>query len=445
MYSEDNTRNKKWDANTHDRTNFPLIGKHRTVPCGDCHLEGVLQGTPTSCEACHWIRKKDDRYNLQLGLHCGDCHTPLDWKAIRPGAWNHAQKTGYPLTGSHRILDCFQCHKNNNFSGLSNDCYNCHKEEYNSVTEPNHLAAQFPTDCSLCHTGTTWNVTNYSHTSFPLNGSHLTADCSSCHKNGVYSGTPTQCVACHLDEYNQAREPNHLQAGFSTECQICHGIDAISWQGAILDHNLVWPLRGAHLSLACNECHANGYDLPQNCYGCHQADYQATTDPNHLEAGFSTNCEICHGIDAITWEGAVFNHNQIWPLQGAHQHLDCAECHSHGYDLPRNCYGCHQADYQATTNPNHITAGFPTNCEYCHFPTHLSWSQAVFNHNFPIYSGKHAGLACTDCHLTANYNVFSCIDCHAHSKNKMDGIHKKVTGYVYQSQACYSCHPQGVE
>ncbi len=373
LYPEEKTKEKKWDTIAHDQTNFPLIGKHRTVPCGDCHLKGVLQGTPTSCEACHWIRKKDDRYNLQLGLHCGDCHTPHDWKSIRPGAWNHEQKTGFSLKGSHKILDCTQCHKNNIFSGLPDDCFYCHEKDYNNTTEPNHLTAQFSTDCSLCHVSTTWNATNYSHSGFPLNGSHKTAVCTSCHQNGVYAGTPTQCVACHLNEYNQVQ------------------------------------------------------------------------DPNHLEAGFSTNCEICHGFEAISWEGAVFDHNLVWPLQGAHRTLDCTECHANGYNLPQNCYGCHQADYQSAQDPNHITAGFPTQCEGCHFPNHMSWSQAVFNHNFPINSGAHAGTACTDCHLTANYNVFSCIDCHAHRKSRMDGIHNHVPGYVYNSQACYSCHPQGTE
>ena len=373
LHSKEEIQKKKWDAITHDNTNFPLTGKHRTVPCGDCHLKGVLQGTPTDCEVCHWIRKKDDRYNLQLGLQCGDCHTPHDWKTIRPGAWNHEQNTGFPLQGAHRILDCAQCHGNKVFSGLPVDCFSCHQQDYQNATDPNHLAAQFSTDCSLCHNSTAWDMTNFAHSGFPLKGNHLTAPCSSCHQNDVYSGTPSQCVDCHLEDYNQAN------------------------------------------------------------------------DPDHREAGFSTSCEICHGFEAVSWQGAVFDHNQIWPLQGAHSTLDCSQCHSGGYNLPQNCFGCHQADYQATTNPNHISAGFPSQCEYCHYPTHISWTQAVFNHNFPITSGEHAGFACQECHLTSNYNIFSCIDCHSHNKSKMDGIHNKVSGYVYNSQACYGCHPQGNE
>ena len=76
------SQQKKWDAVAHDKTNFPLKGKHRTVACSECHVKGVMQGTPTDCEACHWNRKQDDRYRLQLGHHCADCHTPFDWKRI---------------------------------------------------------------------------------------------------------------------------------------------------------------------------------------------------------------------------------------------------------------------------------------------------------------------------------------------------------------------------
>lgn len=364
---------KKWTVQAHDKTNFPLIGKHRTVPCGDCHLNGVMQGTPTSCEACHWYRKKDDRYQLQLGIHCGDCHTPFDWKKIRPNSWNHEQASGFPLQGTHRILDCGNCHKNNILIGGPDDCFSCHQDDYKKAKNPDHVKANFSTDCKLCHSCFSWKISDYPHQSFILKGNHKTTDCSSCHKNGLYTGTPSDCVACHLDDYN------------------------------------------------------------------------ATTDPNHKQSGFSTECQICHGDNALTWEGAVFNHDLVFPLLGAHRNLDCSECHASGTNPPQNCYGCHKADYEAAQNPNHRASGYPTNCESCHLPSHVSWSQAVFNHQFPINSGVHAGYDCSECHTTANYNQFSCLGCHAHNKNRMDSQHRNVSGYSYNSQACYSCHPRGQE
>ena len=43
-----------------------------------------------------------------------------------------------------------------------------------------------------------------------------------------------------------------------------------------------------------------------------------------------------------------------------------------------------------------------------------------------------------------NYAQFSCIDCHQHSnQSEVDSHHSQVSGYVYDSQACLTCHPQG--
>src|SRR5512143_1899483 len=78
-----------WTAESHDRTNFPLTGKHRTLGCRECHINLVFEGTPTDCEACHWIRRQDDRYSLRLGTRCSDFHTPQSWKNVDPALWSH--------------------------------------------------------------------------------------------------------------------------------------------------------------------------------------------------------------------------------------------------------------------------------------------------------------------------------------------------------------------
>jgi hypothetical protein len=52
---------------------------------------------------------------------------------------------------------------------------------------------------------------------------------------------------------------------------------------------------------------------------------------------------------------------------------------------------------------------------------------------------------CADCHtVPTNYSAFSCINCHAHSPQSIvDAQHTEVSGYSYNSAACYRCHPQG--
>jgi hypothetical protein len=66
---------------------------------------------------------------------------------------------------------------------------------------------------------------------------------------------------------------------------------------------------------------------------------------------------------------------------------------------------------------------------------------------FPIFSGKHDGEwnDCAECHTTPNdYTLFSCIDCHEHDDPaELASDHSGVSGYVYESNACYACHPDG--
>ena len=51
----------------HNQTTFRLEGRHQAVPCESCHLNGQFRGTPSTCFDCHWVRRKDDRYQTRLG------------------------------------------------------------------------------------------------------------------------------------------------------------------------------------------------------------------------------------------------------------------------------------------------------------------------------------------------------------------------------------------
>ena len=144
-------------------------------------------------------------------------------------------------------------------------------------------------------------------------------------------------------------------------------------------------------------------------------------------------------------------HDNYYVLRGAHLVIknDCFKCHMGSYSgTPNTCFGCHSTEYNNTTNPNHVSAGFPTACESCH--SENAWIPSTWDHDnmyFPIYSGKHRNewAQCIDCHTTAGvFTTFSCIDCHEHNdKAEVDDDHDKVTGYSYNSSACYSCHPTG--
>ncbi len=104
------------------------------------------------------------------------------------------------------------------------------------------------------------------------------------------------------------------------------------------------------------------------------------------------------------------------------------------------------SDYNSTTNPNHASSGFGTDCAQCHDES--AWGNATFDHDdqfFPIYSGNHNGEwnACTECHTNPNdYSVFSCIICHDNQADLADE-HSEENGYSYNSNACFNCHPNG--
>jgi len=128
--------------------------------------------------------------------------------------------------------------------------------------------------------------------------------------------------------------------------------------------------------------------------------------------------------------------------------LDCIACHDQGYmGTPTDCIACHESDYN-NADPNHAAAMFPTDCTLCH--TTVGWEPSTFDHDglyFPIYSGRHRGEwdTCQDCHIGGNFQTFECIDCHEHNQADTDDEHDEVNGYVYESQACFSCHPDGRE
>jgi hypothetical protein len=358
--------------------------------------------------------------------------------------FDHLKLTGFALTGAHVPLLCTACHIGGKFQGTPATCVGCHLPNFQKAASPNHVQAGLPQTCQICHNTSAWQPASFNHntfTKFPLTGAHVSVPCSSCHINGKFAGTPTDCVGCHLKNFQGATNPNHVQAAFPTDCSVCHS--TASWLGATFDHSKTgFPLTGFHTTVSCGSCHVNNnYHLTAAntaCVSCHLTNYQNTKTPNHAQVGFPPQCELCHNTSA--WTGATFDHNKTtFPLTGFHITVACASCHvNNNYTtLPTDCYGCHKANYDATTNPNHKSAGFPTTCATCH--TTASWLGATFNHTW--FRIPHNNAQCADCHSNStNYTVFVCTVCH--TKAQTDPKHNGVRGYVWNSTNCYQCHKQ---
>lgn len=437
-----------WNSSNFNHDFFPLTLGHAIFDCKACHHTNNFSDASGLCSSCH-MQDYNSAINPNhavenISTSCTDCHTTGAWT---PSTFDHSI---FPFAGSHLPIanNCNQCH-NGNYANTPNTCNGCHMPEFTATTNPNHSAAQFPTDCAVCHDETAWVPSSYNHnTIFPLLGAHAAVtNCNDCHHNN-YTSTPNTCSGCHMPDYTAAVNPNHSTAQFPTDCAICH--DETAWIPSSFTHNL-FPLLGAHATISnCNDCHHGNYtSTPNTCNGCHMPDYTATTNPNHTAAQFSTDCAVCHNESA--WTPATYNHSNF-PLVGAHASItNCNLCHNGNYtNTPNTCAGCHMPDYNATTNPNHSASGFSTNCATCH--NESGWTPSSYDHDamfFPIYSGKHNGEwnACTDCHTNAgNFAIFSCIDCHEHNnQNSVNNDHNGVSGYSYNSNACFNCHPDGSE
>lgn len=138
-----------------------------------------------------------------------------------------------------------------------------------------------------------------------------------------------------------------------------------------------FPLRGRHATVACRDCHADleFVNTPNKCQDCH-------ADLHRRKNG--AECELCHNTNG--WQVSIHNineHQDRFPLIGAHAVVDCYSCHKVGtvgqfnrFGLSTDCYSCHAKAFDTAKVPNHRAGGFSTDCRECHLSMD-SWSGAV--------------------------------------------------------------------
>lgn len=354
---------------------------------------------------------------------CSLCHKGGSWnELVDDFTFDHEAETGVALVGAHDTAECLRCHNDRGPVARFADrgCAGCHEDVHQGDLGQN---------CSDCHEPRTWQpvelIAKHAGTRFPLIGAHAAVGCWQCHAGsavGNFSGTSVECATCHgaalaATSAPGSSAPDHQVQGWTQSCDECH--IPTTWSGGGFNH-AAFPLTGAHAPLDCSACHSGGgfTGVPSDCLSCHTPEYNAA--PAHVAQSFPTDCAACHSTSA--WTGATFDHAAVGITSG--------------------CVDCHLGDFTATTAPNHMAAGFPTSCESCHGTN--TWNGASFNHSFPINSGDHKDLDCTDCHTNqSSFAVFSCVTCHTHSQSEMADEHDRVPGYVWSSPACLSCHMNG--
>ncbi|MGC3996102.1 MAG: cytochrome c3 family protein [Anaeromyxobacter sp.] len=218
----------------HERTGFPLEGRHRDVACRACHSSGTFaEPVARACSACH-----RDVHLGRLGQRCQDCHQPVAWAAsFSP---EDHRKTAFPLTGRHALTACENCHGDRRDRGFSRPtvaCVGCHGPDWERASAGgaavDHAGSGFPQDCRRCHS--TWR---FAPATLPQHqvcfdirsGPHAGVRCTECHTTiplADYSQTFTcatdtaDCIRCHGDVSGEHQGVPGFQP-VNRKCYECH-------------------------------------------------------------------------------------------------------------------------------------------------------------------------------------------------------------------------------
>jgi hypothetical protein len=195
---------KKFD---HQKADFPLLGKHTSVRCAQCHTTQLFTDVSSQCGVCH---VKDDYHKGTFGEKCESCHTADGWKKI---IFNHDKQTKFALTGKHTAVACAKCHVTTLFvKPTPSRCADCHgKDDYHK--------GQFGKKCDVCHTADEWKRSTFNHekdADYALLGKHADVKCAQCHLRPLFTGSMSRlCVSCHRKD-----DPHDGELG--QRCELCH-------------------------------------------------------------------------------------------------------------------------------------------------------------------------------------------------------------------------------
>ena len=312
---------------------------------------------------------------------------------------------------------------------------------------------------------------DHSRTGFPLSGGHAQVVCERCHLQGIFRGTPTQCMQCHSPGgrvVSTFKSSNHLPT--TVNCSSCHR--TTNWTPAFFTHNGV---------------------APGTCSKCHNQTTAVGKSATHIPTTMS--CDSCHRT--VGWTGAAFKHQGVGPGTCATCHngiqaqgksaghlstaASCDSCHrmgaanwmlvSNGYDhtgIVTGCATCHNGTTARGKTATHV----PTTaaCELCHKST-TTFTGAQFSHtgittgcatchNGSTALGKPANhipvaTACETCHKSttafsgSRYHSWvvatpgQCNTCHESGTNWLGVQGKRPSGHNGREAAPNSCDNSG--
>ncbi len=313
----------------HQRTRYPLGGKHRTVACAKCHTTSATAGSAAGtvvirvrfdgCASCH----ADPHGGQVSDRRCEQCHGDAGWDRSSFSPLDHSA-TPLPLEGRHAAIGCNACHGTTRaglpalaatssigtagilFHISEVRCAACHRDPH--APTPGDTAGTG--DCAACHGATSFRpatigIEAHARFRFPLEGAHRAVPCADCHTGLGGSVTDaagpmtlitatvplarvalaavrdSTCAGCHATPHGSqfAGRPG------GDRCTACHATDRFV-PASHFDHDrdAAFALKGAHATVPCARCHPS----------------ERAGDSTRVRyAGVPTRCEACHG-DART-------------------------------------------------------------------------------------------------------------------------------------------------
>lgn len=365
----------------HDRTRYPLRGRHVSVACTKCHDAPSLHGRNppfATCMACHADPHAATATLAGASVDCASCHSVAGFKPATYTVAQHRQAK-FTLEGRHQNVACAACHVKRP-RGVSatrlgpagvlmrppfGRCLDCHRDDHGGqlAGRPDHG------DCGACHTAAGWKpstftVATHATLRLRLEGRHVEIACGACHgpnrtglpplagravlgQAGVaFRLAELDCVSCHVDPH-QGRFAAGGAHPVPGGCLGCHTVQSYRPSTIDVAQHARYPftLEGAHRAVPCVGCHAElrrppaqsslvlvrwtGAPLPftssaQGCQGCHDTPH-GEQFAGRRDGG---RCEKCHDLDAFA-PASRFDHGRDtkFPLRGGHANVPCVRCH----------------------------------------------------------------------------------------------------------------------
>jgi len=390
----------------HERTRYPLRGRHRSVACEKCHDFSNAKVTSrafATCADCHADAHGGTATLAGRVVDCASCHVVDDW---RPATYTVAQHrlTTYPLEGRHQVVKCGDCHVKDPpgvpatrlgsarvwLRPAAAKCRDCHDDDHGGQLANRADGGA----CGSCHTlegwtPSTFTVAQHATTRLELEGRHAEIKCRACHGPDRQDLPPLpgnqvlgragvaltlkefECAACHVDPHKGRFTAGGARAQ-GKGCLACHDVDTFrpSTADVAAHAKFSFVLEGAHRATACVGCHdefkqaratgrssllrAGGiaelrFEAKRDCAACHQTPHGSQFNTRQDRG----RCEACHGTDVFA-PASKFDHTRdaTFSTRGAHENVPCNQCH------PR--------DPQGRTPNALIYRPVSGKCESCH-------------------------------------------------------------------------------